>query len=278
MSAVERPVVFTCAGAPTLGIVHRPVGACDRGLVVVVGGPQYRVGSHRQFLLMARALAEAGIAVFRFDCRGMGDGAGDFPGFERVGDDIRAAIDAFAADLPGLGRIALWGLCDAASAAMLYAAHDPRVAGLVLVNPWARTEAGIARAHLKHYYAQRLLSAGFWRAVARGEWRLGQSLGSFAGMVRDAAPRAAGGTADDLPERLRAALAAFAGPALFLMSGNDLTAREFDDATRAARGWRDLMARPGITRCDLPGADHTFSARADLDAATRLTRDWLQAL
>ncbi len=294
MTAEERPIVFHRDGQEMLGILHLPGGACERGLLLVVGGPQYRVGSHRQFLRMARALAGAGIAVLRFDCRGMGDSGGRFPGFQHVGDDISAAMDAFIAACPGLTRIALWGLCDAASAGMFYAHTDPRVSGLVLVNPWARTDTGMARTHLRHYYLPRLAGSAFWRRLAQGEVRLHESVASFAAMVRNAlggpkrgAEGEEGADLDEpmpepdssgLPDRMRDRLARFQGPVLFLMSGVDLTAREFDGVIRGSRDWLSLMARPGVTRRDLPTADHTFSTCADLDEATRLTREWVAGL
>ena len=78
----------------------------------MVGGPQYRVGSHRQFVLLARDLAADGFPVFRFDYRGMGDSEGEFRGFEHVEDDIAAAVEAFRSASPGLREIVLWGLCD----------------------------------------------------------------------------------------------------------------------------------------------------------------------
>jgi len=52
------------------------------GVLIVVGGPQYRVGSHRQFLLLSRRLAAEGHPVMRFDYRGMGDASGAMRGFE----------------------------------------------------------------------------------------------------------------------------------------------------------------------------------------------------
>jgi alpha/beta superfamily hydrolase len=90
------------------------------GVLVVVGGPQYRVGSHRQFLLLSRRLASEGYPVMRFDYRGMGDGGGAMRSFEDVSADIGAAIEAFQRRCPSVRRIVLWGLCDAASAALLY--------------------------------------------------------------------------------------------------------------------------------------------------------------
>ena len=110
----EVPVCVECAGDALLGIVHKPARPNRRGLVIVVGGPQYRVGSHRQFLMLARGLAEAGIAVMRFDYRGMADSDGAFRGFEDIGADVAAAIDVFTETVPEIEEVALWGLCDAA--------------------------------------------------------------------------------------------------------------------------------------------------------------------
>ncbi|WP_229425323.1 hydrolase 1, exosortase A system-associated [Massilia sp. Se16.2.3] len=104
-------------------------------MLVVVGGPQYRAGSHRQFTLLARDLADAGIPALRFDYRGMGDSEGDLQTFEHVEDDLRAAIDRFFLEVPGMREVVLWGLCDGASAAAMYAPQDARVSGLVLLNP-----------------------------------------------------------------------------------------------------------------------------------------------
>ena len=97
MRLAEEPFVFRHGGDDLLGIVHRAGTDARVGVLIVVGGPQYRIGSHRQFLLVARALAAAGVPVMRFDYPGMGDSGGRFPGFENTDDEIRSAIDAFFA-------------------------------------------------------------------------------------------------------------------------------------------------------------------------------------
>ena len=129
----ERVLLFTCQGLSLPGILHPGAPGASRGVLVVVGGPQYRVGSHRQFVLLARDLAAAGVPVLRFDCRGMGDAEGEFPGFEDLDADLAAAIDAFFTQVPSLREVVIWGLCDAASAALFYAGSDARVRGLVLL-------------------------------------------------------------------------------------------------------------------------------------------------
>ena len=84
----ERCLSFECGGETLLGILHEPRIHKETGVLVIVGGPQYRVGSHRQFVLMARALANVGYAVLRFDYRGMGDSTGCPRGFEAVDKSI----------------------------------------------------------------------------------------------------------------------------------------------------------------------------------------------
>ena len=63
----ERALAFACGDERLVGILHEATGECATGVLIVVGGPQYRVGSHRQFVLLARDLAAAGFAVMRFD-------------------------------------------------------------------------------------------------------------------------------------------------------------------------------------------------------------------
>jgi uncharacterized protein len=275
----EKPISFACRGSSLIGMVHPTKEPARRGVLIVVGGPQYRLGSHRQFLLLARALAAAGIPAMRFDYRGMGDSEGEFAGFEHIDDDIAAAIDAFIADQPGLQEIVLWGLCDAASAILFYAHRDPRISGLVLLNPWVRTDSGLARAQMKHYYAARILDPALWRKIIRGQFHPLQALRSLAATLRaafgggDSTPDTTNTPA--LPERMAQALARFAGPVLLIISGQDLTAREFDDAAAASTLWRRLLAGDNVMRVELADADHTFSRRQWRDRVAEATIAWV---
>ena len=59
MTAAEQAFTFGAGPASLIGVLHHAQAPGNsRGVVVVVGGPQYRVGSHRQFVLLARALAQ----------------------------------------------------------------------------------------------------------------------------------------------------------------------------------------------------------------------------
>jgi exosortase A-associated hydrolase 1 len=183
--------------------------------------------------------------------------------------------------------VVLWGLCDGASAALLYLheRQDPRVKGLVLLNPWVRSAATLARTHLKHYYAQRLLQGEFWRKLLRGGVGA-QALAEFVNKLRAsrapvASQPASVGPADPggqrYTHRMAHAWRRFRGPVLLLLSGRDYTAGEFLQACAADPAWSGALYRPGLTRHDLATADHTFSGRADHVAMLTLTSDWLRA-
>src|SRR5688572_13881859 len=99
LNSVEAAAQFACAGDWLMGLVHLPPHPRERGVVVITGGPQYRVGSHRQFTLLARKLAAQNFPVLRFDYRGMGDSEGEPRSFEHMNADIRAAVDVLFAQV-----------------------------------------------------------------------------------------------------------------------------------------------------------------------------------
>jgi exosortase A-associated hydrolase 1 len=279
MSGVrDEAVLFGCESEELVGVITRPDGEVGPlGVLVIVGGPQYRVGSHRQFVLLARSLAERGIPCMRFDYRGMGDATGDGRDFETVSKDVRAAADAYFARVPEMQSLVLWGLCDGASAACFYAAIDSRVAGLVLLNPWVRTEQGAAQTYLKHYYLQRLFSRAFWLKLLRGGVKLGQSAAGLSNAMKSARSDAArSGVTGSLPQRMLAALQMADKPSFILLSGRDYVAREFETVCSDDAGWKRFMRSSRVHR--LPEADHTFSSAPHRDEVAKLTAEWCGTL
>jgi len=276
----ESVLGFSCEGQPLVGILAEPASGtpADVGVLIIVGGPQYRAGSHRQFTLLARHLAGNGFAALRFDYRSMGDSPGETRDFLAVDADIAAAITALLAARPALKRVMLWGLCDAASAALLYleSTRDPRVAGVALLNPWARSAATLAQTHVKHYYWRRLREKAFWLKLLRG----GVGLTALRGLSSNLRlARGAGKAAPDsrsFQDRMAAGLRGFAGPSLLILSGDDYTAREFADHARSSTAWQGLLTRPSLDLHEMPTADHTFSTIADQDAQCRICLDWLR--
>lgn len=296
----ERAVSFICQDEPLYGIVTEPEQSGPRAVLIVVGGPQYRAGSHRQFTLLARSLAMQGIASLRFDYRGMGDSGGAARNFEDIEADLRAGVDQLMAALPNTREVVVWGLCDGASAALFYAGQDARVTGVVLANPWARTTDGYAKTTLKHYYRQRLMDPAFWKKVFSGRFNVATAGKSFSRLVGTAmgritdpvdaavpfapigAPASQSITAVPpggmpLPERMLAGLDQFNGKVLLIISTPDLTAQEFMDMVKGSRKWQKLLGADRVSKRELFDADHTFSRRIWRDQVAGWTADWVHS-
>jgi exosortase A-associated hydrolase 1 len=281
MSVHEHAITIPGPETDMLGIVSQSAGGhpdANVGVVIVVGGAQYRVGGHRQFVLLARHLAAHGFPALRFDFPGMGDSPGEAIGFEDTAPHIEAAIAALQRACPGVQRVVLWGLCDGASASLLYvqATQDPRVAGLALLNPWVRSEAGLAHAQVKHYYRQRLLEPAFWRKLLAGGvgWQALRGLGRNLRTMRRQSPE----TTASFQDRMAQGWRAFPGPILLLLSERDLTAQEFQEAIRGSEAWARGESNPGAAEKALPGADHTCSQLPAKLAVQKEVLDWLQQL
>ena len=252
MNVQEQAIQITGDGFEMLGILSLPAPGTPTlrtSMLIVVGGAQYRAGSHRQFVLLARRLAAAGYPVMRFDLPGMGDSPGDAVSFEDTAPHIAAAIAAMARTTP-VARSVLWGLCDGASASLLYlqATHDPRVAGLALLNPWVRSEAGLARTQVKHYYRQRLLQADFWRKLIRGGvgWPAMRGLWSNLRAMRQTAPRSL-----SFQELMALSWQAFEGKIMLILSRQDLTTQEFIEYATLHPQWRHALQRPSVNATTL---------------------------
>jgi exosortase A-associated hydrolase 1 len=226
----------------------------------------------------------------RFDYRGMGDSSGAPRSFDTVDDDIRCAVDNFFVQVPSLREVVIWGLCDAASAALIYAASDHRIAGLILLNPWLRSEAGLARVYLRHYYLKRLLDPELWSKLSHGKFDLRGSISSVWQNFRSAlgSELQKNGHSDVVVERLPhktqsipfadrmlRGLERFAGPVLLILSGNDLTAAEFKQTTQDSLRWRELLARSQVSHCELLDANHTFSQALWRDQVASWTAEWV---
>lgn len=294
---IAEGITFACEGSELVGRLHHASPQRDTAVVIVVGGPQYRVGSHRQFHLLAQHLAEAGYATLRFDYRGMGDSDGELRGFADIGPDIRAAVDALCERAPGVTRVVLWGLCDAATAAAAYAAQDRRIVGLVLANPWVFSEAGAAEVRVKRYYFARLASPGFWKKLVRGEVKVFRSLREFAHALGHYFAGQLGGQrggyaisdeepvaqrridTSDLPGSFAAAIKAFSGHILLLSSGQDFTVAEFWDAVRRPQSpLGEALDAAALSVVELPDADHTFSRQGWRERTAAETVAFLQQI
>lgn len=278
----ERPIVLECAGDRLVAVLHAGSPDAAVGIAIVVGGPQYRVGSHRLFVLMARRFAAEGIPVLRFDARGMGDSEGDPRSFEALDADVRAAIDVFMAQVPKLAGVVLLGLCDAASVNLMYGYTDSRVRGLILMNPWVRTFEGEAKARLRHYYLQRVLQTSFWQKAVSGKLSVGRSVRALVQSLKMARNRKASeqGSESELHfvKRMLSGWELFEKPVLIILSRRDLTAQEFGDLCREDSRWKKVIERSSSTVAEFPQATHTLSEEVNFRSVCERCLEWMDRI
>lgn len=280
MSPLEQTIVIQGPlPTPMLGLLSMPPESePSTGVIIVNGGAQYRAGAHRLFVQLARHLATQGHAVLRFDLPGQGDSPGQPVSFEATAPHIGAAIDALRQHLPQLTNMALLGLCDGASASLLYlhARPDPSITHLILLNPWVRSEVSLAKAQIKHYYLQRLLMPDFWKKLLMGGvgW---SALRELAQKTIQARRKPAPNREQGFQDRMAQAWHNFDGSILLLLSESDQTAQEFKAHTGHATPWRLWDQHKGLTVEALPQADHTCSPLPAKIALTHSIGRWMRA-
>ena len=122
-------------GIMTLAVTGAP--NLNPTVVILNTGIVHRVGHHRMFVTLSRALAGAGFNVLRFDFAGIGDSeprADSLSPLDSSLVDLGEVLD-WLERVRGASRVVLVGLCSGADHAILHAHSDPRVAALVLIDP-----------------------------------------------------------------------------------------------------------------------------------------------
>ncbi|WP_158214529.1 alpha/beta fold hydrolase [Phaeobacter sp. 22II1-1F12B] len=134
----REQVVLFGAKQSLCGIVTHPTTKTPGIPIVVLNtGIIHRVGHHRMYVTLARRWAAQGHPVVRFDFGGIGDSpvqSDELPPLDANLISIGEVCDWVESNL-GLSRFVLIGLCSGADHSVIYAARDPRVAGVVLIDP-----------------------------------------------------------------------------------------------------------------------------------------------
>jgi pimeloyl-ACP methyl ester carboxylesterase len=153
-------------GDGLLGVIHHDTGHAvqDTAVILFNAGMVQRSGPHRGSVLLARALADKGFAVLRFDQSGLGDSpVATAASANRRHAELSAAIDLLAAQT-GARRFVIGGICSAADNAFRLAAVEPRVHGLLLLDGLAYRTPG----YWWRYLLPRIFHPGkvwrWWRA------------------------------------------------------------------------------------------------------------------
>lgn len=121
-----------------VAVLSQPTVPTRRPAVLILNaGVLHRVGPHRLHVALARLVAARGLPALRIDLAGVGDSParGDGGSFRASAvADTRAAMSAVTA-ATGSERFILFGLCSGADNGVAAALADPRVVGLVLLDP-----------------------------------------------------------------------------------------------------------------------------------------------
>jgi exosortase A-associated hydrolase 1 len=240
---------FACAGAELAGSLDEAAGTT--GLLLVTGGSQTRIGSHRMYERLAKSLVDMGYPCFRYDRRGVGDSAGEDQGFRGSGPNLAAAASAFRRESAGLERIVGFGLCDGASALALFG-REAGLDGLILVNPWlVEAEAGAPPpAAIRAHYRQRLLSFEGWKKILSGAVDYHKLLSGLRRMSakQEASPLARDAAASLGAGRLRAWAILAEGDATAIAAREELKAPAFKgliEGIQMVASDSHTFARPG---------------------------------
>ena len=248
---------FACGSKTLVGTLDTAPGST--GLLIVSGGNEIRSGAFGGQADMAARIAAAGFPAFRFDRRGIGDSEGENRGFRHSAKDITAALDAFRAMVPQMGRVIAFGNCDAASALML--AGGAGAQGLILSNPWtieqddngAEADSTPPPAAIRARYLEKLTNPREVMRLASGGVNLRKLARGVVHALKPPPPPSS------LAQNMAAGLAGFTGSVSILLATADRTAQVFE----AAWDRND----PRIRRCE--GAGHAYVEPEH--------RDWLEA-
>ena len=263
------------------GIIARPSSPPPNDMPAVVilnTGIVHRVGHHRMYVSLSRKLAGAGHLVLRFDLSGIGDSEQRNDKLSTIDSslaDIKEALDFLAATQQA-SRVVLIGLCSGADHAVLYGPTDPRVVGLVLMDPSIPPTAR----YYVHYILQRLTSLRNWGSVVAGRSGLLRMLTSqVAYRLRPRLPTS-GLTLETLkfsPNLAQCYENSVANGIRILAAFTSISPRQtyrsqiLDAFPQAA--FKDSLKLEYFTH-----SDHLFSNQSDRSRLDQLVLDWLSAL
>jgi pimeloyl-ACP methyl ester carboxylesterase len=137
----EEEVTFPskAAGVTLAGTLTRPKGDGPFAAAILItgSGPQDRdetLLGHKPFLVLADHLTRKGIAVLRYDDRGIGKSTGKFDGSTSrdFADDAAGAV-AFLRARKDVGKVGLIGHSEGGMIAPMVAAEDPGIAFIVML-------------------------------------------------------------------------------------------------------------------------------------------------
>lgn len=276
----DRAFLIDAPNARLAAVYHPPQRdhfGLKIGCLILVGGPQYRVGAHRQYVHLARGLAQRGVGVLRFDYQGMGDSEGALQAIEDRGPEIQAAADTLIDLLGSDAKLFPWGLCEGASAIFMHHDKITNMAGAIIANPWVGDARIEAQVRWRHYYLGRLNYAYMKQRLSSRQWRVKNFIQDARGLLRGVEyfdDESYSTRLQDLPDDM-ARLIARNKPVLYLASTYDRERKTFDYALKKEPRWETAGQSPVLIRKNVVNADHTFSTASTKDRVEALTFEFI---
>jgi pimeloyl-ACP methyl ester carboxylesterase len=176
----EQPFVFTCEGQSLYGLLHLPSTAPKRAVLILHGWAGYRIGPGRLLVRTARALAQRGFVVLRFDFRGRGESEGDAESanLATMLSDARAALKALR-ETVSVVHVTPLGVCSGGEVALGLLREEEVDSCIFWSVPISTQQVEVSRqvrrtARSLGEYWRKLWRGETWRKLWRGEvhWRL----------------------------------------------------------------------------------------------------------
>lgn len=256
-----------------VGLLNLPRDREERSCAVVFlnAGIIHRPGPNRIHVRLARKLAVAGWASFRIDMAGIGD-SGDLGTSESVDEECLLSVGSALDVLEARGvasRFVLFGLCSGAEYAFRYARRDPRVIGVIGIDPPSMDRS-------RKYYVMHFLSAlkrpVVWFRLLKGRYGVTRRLlGHFRGRAQRSL------SVGSVREWVREALATLVARdvrLLLIISGTGR--RRYNYATQLFDLYPGLGLEKVTEVAILPGAAHTFTREVDRRALEDQVSGWLE--
>lgn len=138
-SEIRESIVLENCGQKIFGILHKPLNVTQCPAVLICHGlAGHKTGKYRIYVLLAKMLAEAGIAALRIDFRGSGDSEGDFTDMTLEGEisDALKGLD-FLYQSPHFDktRIGLFGRSVGGTVALITARRHGKIKSLATWAP-----------------------------------------------------------------------------------------------------------------------------------------------
>jgi pimeloyl-ACP methyl ester carboxylesterase len=244
-------------------------------IIILNTGIVHRVGHHRMYVTLARMLAADGRMVVRFDQSGLGDSS---PRTDHLSPlaaglaDIKEVLDSVEQSHQ-VSRFVLVGLCSGADQSVLYGHTDPRVVGLVIMDP---TIPPTPRYYL-HYILRRMRHLQNWTSIITGRSGLLRLASAHVRYRLRPPDKSNLATLENLQfsPYLAKSYAAAAARGLKLLAAFTSLSPRHTYVHQIMDAFPTVSAGGTLQLQYFPGSDHLFSAAQDRARLYRVIVDWL---